>query len=299
MSRRMMAGAVAGLVALAGCSGGSGGGRVRVTYSGSASTASTSTASASTASASSTPETTTSASSTSAGATEGGDEAPDTREAIPGPEVEVAALSKAPTIDGDQREWEKVPAYSVQTQVGGKGSTKAISSWRLGWDENALYLFARAADPALTQTHVQRPWLIGTGDAIGLEIGTFRDRVSTTKLDAKDTRILIAPNETGGTLRAIAKAGGDDFDQGTTWTSGSAVAKRTASGWVVEAAIPWSDLGQKPKAGLTLAGQLLQADAVASGAKRGSLAALLSNNPQRRGSGLKWRFAWGQLTLQK
>ena len=220
------------------------------------------------------------------------------RPLVPGPRITAEHTAKAPTIDGSDRDWPARPAYTVDQQVGGKDRTTARASWRLGWNSNTLFVFVKVTDPDLTQTHLQRPWLIGTGDAVGLELGTYTTRIATDRMGARDVRILIAPTETGGTLRALAYPEGANFAAGTTWTTGAAIAKRTVSGYVVEAAIPFETLRvEKPRAGMKLAANLLLADAVATGAKRGSLGALLSNNEQRRGSGAKWRFTWGVLEL--
>lgn len=223
-----------------------------------------------------------------------------TRPLVAGPRITAAHLAKAPRIDGLDGDWPQVTAYQVSTKVSGTGAGAISSSWRLGWNSHTLFVFATVTDPNLTQTHLQRPWLIGTGDAIGLEVGTFTTKVATDRMGARDVRILIAPTETGATLRAVARAQGPGFATGQVWTSGAAQTRRTSSGYDVEAAIPWSTLRvEQAGIGTKLAANLLLADAISSGAKRGALSAQLSNNPQRRGTGVKWRFAWGVLELTK
>lgn len=222
------------------------------------------------------------------------------RAAVPGPTVTATKVKRAPTIDGATSDWAGFPTYAVDTRIGGQRSVKSVATsvWRLGWDAGNLYVLAVVTDPALTQTHPLRPWAIGTGDSIAIEIGPYTNPVRIDRLAARDTRILIGPAESGGTLRAVAGADGAGFATGTTWRTGSAVALRTASGWRVEAAIPWSTLRvDKPGPGAKLSLNLLLADAIPSGAKRGSLGALYSNNPQRIFAGAKARYAWGRLAL--
>lgn len=222
------------------------------------------------------------------------------RAAVPGPTVTATKVTRAPRIDGATDDWSGFPTYAVDTRVGGSRSvtSAATSSWRLGWDADNLYVLAVVKDPTLTQTHPLRPWAIGSGDSVGIEIGAYTNPLPADRLGSRDTRILIGPTESGGTLRAVAYADGAGFATGGVWTSGSAVAVRTASGWRVEAAIPWSTLkvnAPGPTAKLSM--NLLLADAIPSGAKRGSLGALYSNNPQRIFAGAKARYAWGRLAL--
>lgn len=222
------------------------------------------------------------------------------RAAVPGPTVTATKVTRAPRIDGATDDWSGFPTYAVDTRVGGSRSVRSTASatWRLGWDRDNLYILAVVKDPTLTQTHPLRPWAIGSGDSVGIEIGAYTNPLPADRLGSRDTRILIGPTESGGTLRAVAYADGAAFATGGVWTSGAAVAVRTASGWRVEAAIPWSTLkvnAPGPTAKLSM--NLLLADAISSGAKRGSLGSLYSNNPQRIFAGAKARYAWGRLAL--
>ena len=221
-----------------------------------------------------------------------------TRPGVPGPTITARPARSTPRVDGLADEWVRHQEYAVATRVGGAPSTRLTSAWRLAWDTRALYLFADVTDPVVTQTHPLRPWLIGSGDSIGLELGRYTTNVRTDRLGSRDVRILIGPSESGATLRARATPDGAEFGRGTTWTTGAAVVRRTRSGYAVEAAIPWEALNVvSPKAGLRLSANLLLADAVPTGADRGSLRTLMSHNPQRVGAGIRSRFAWGVLTL--
>lgn len=278
--------------------------RQQARASASARAATTASSTSSTAAASSSPSSSSSsssgASSSTTSASSSASVGANERPLVPGPTVAATKLAKPPTIDGRAAgdDWADVKAFASNALVGGEGKVKVSGSWRVGWDKANLYILAAVTDPALTQTHTLRPHLIGTGDAVGIELGDYREAIRTDKYAGHEVRAWMGPLETGGVIRALLTTRGDSFVPGPAFTAGDVAVRRTGQGYVVEAALPWSALGQGgAKAGDRFAANFLLADAVSSGGDRGKPSTLMSNNEGRSGNALRDRFTWGVLEL--
>lgn len=242
------------------------------------------------------PEPTSTSTSPSSTASVGANERP----LVPGPTVAAAALDEAPTIDGRTAgdPWSAATTFTTDEQVDGEGKPVTSAKWKVGWDADNLYILAIVTDPAIVQTHTLRPYLIGTGDVVGFELGEHLEVVRTDRFAGGETKTFIGPLEAGGVTRTLLEASGDTFEPGAAFTQGNAIVRRTSDGYVAEAAIPWSAYGlDDAKPGATYAANFLLADAVSSGADRGKAATLQSNNEQRRGNNVRFRYTWGVLEL--
>lgn len=226
--------------------------------------------------------------------------APGMAVAAPGVAMTAQRVAAPPVIDGVAADWADRPPSVSDHVIAPDGATSAVSArWWLSWDDQALYLFASVTDPVITQTHAGEPSQIYRGDSVSFELGPSADQVSIERLDDRDVHVLIGPTEDHRWVRAINVAGGTFLVTGPPWDSGQVVVVPTATGYDVEAAIPWATLHVAPPvAGLVLAANLNVSDAVADGPHRGELAAMLSNNPERTTNAASKRNVWGTLLLE-
>jgi MYXO-CTERM domain-containing protein len=137
------------------------------------------------------------------------------------------------------------------------GAGAASATFRMLWDESALYVAADVSDTRLS--------VIGTGhdgelwDADGVELlfDPLRERSAST--DMSDRHLIVTA--AGDELEARGAGASEDrsFVIGATTvvtTQGTVGSGMPASGYRVVAAIPWSGLGVTPAAGLVLGADL-------------------------------------------
>jgi hypothetical protein len=155
--------------------------------------------------------------------------------ATPTPQAD-SACEFSPSVTGVLSDWAwstGVPFSSVTKTV--LGQTFGISAlFKILWDSNNLYLGVQVTDSQLTNNGAS-PW---QGSAVELYLNTANDRSLT--ITSHDFEYVFGWGNT------------------TPWeingrTSGVKMATTTIStGYVVEAAIPWSTLGTAPPQGATL-----------------------------------------------
>jgi hypothetical protein len=134
---------------------------------------------------------------------------------------------------------------------------QASATFRLVWDESALYVAADVTDPLLS--------VIGTGhdgelwDADGVELLLDPTHAKSATADASDRHLIVTV--AGDVLEARGAGAGEDrsFVIGATTvvtTQGTVGSGMPATGYRVVAAVPWSGLGVTPAAGLVLGADL-------------------------------------------
>ncbi|GAA5159264.1 CHAT domain-containing protein [Ornithinimicrobium tianjinense] len=208
-------------------------------------------------------------------------------------------------LDGDAGEWPVGSIYDTATLVAPEGGPVEArdlqTSWRLGWDDDNLYLWAHVYDPVPSQA------ASGTGawrgDSVHFEFGPARDEVSTETLDPADVHVIIGWTADGSQLTAINPAVAGGIGTGSAGLGGgTAVVVTDFAGktYTVEASVPWSALhvDAAPAAGATFAMNLNVSDAQAFTTEPGALNGMWSNNPARALNDVKYRHLWGRLTLQ-
>ena len=226
---------------------------------------------------------------------------PPPRAAVPGPTVGAEALASPVTVDGLDGDWAAgAPRYDTRTVIVPAGSRPtATSSWRIGWDREALHLFVEVVDAEITQTHAAELSQLFKGDSVSFEIGRFVDPAPTGALPPGDLHVLFGPTPDGRVLRTANIARRADFVAGPAFTAGEAAVVVTSDGYDLEASIPWSALGlPEPAAGDRFAMNLVLADAVREGDKVGQLHRMSTNNPGRTTNSVSRRFAWGVLEIR-
>ena len=161
----------------------------------------------------------------------------------------------APTIDGLLGDWSGLPLTTSQYRVysvgGWDGSDDVVAAWRLGWDESALYVAVDVTDNIHVQTESGNQ--IFRGDSLDMQIDTDPG-ARATRVNPRTLQIIFSPGDFAGLppsyFRFQGTAGGQVADAQVTTIQ--VAARKTATGYTLEAAIPWSALNVTPAPGLTL-----------------------------------------------
>ena len=160
-----------------------------------------------------------------------------------------AARIAAPRIDGDLSEWAGQPTYDspflVYWDDGWDNTNDGTVRWHLGWDDANLYIAARVTDNLHVQT--QSGNMVYQGDSLEIQIDT--DGGAATSVSPSEFQVNLSAgdfvtippsaNLSQGTI------GGGMFDAPGGHQINVA-AQRTADGYTVEAAVPWSNLFTGP-----------------------------------------------------
>jgi hypothetical protein len=214
------------------------------------------------------------------------------------PAVEVVAPRFTPSLDGDPAEWAGQPMFSspftVFTDEEWDGSDDLTVNWHVGWDDAFLYFAFMVVD----DTHAQNQTGNQTfrGDSIELQVDANRAGDFGPTISPDDFQISLSPGDFGALppstwlFQGTADGSMTDAPAGHTIT---AVSRRTADGYTLEAAIPWFDLGIAPAPGLVigLAANANDNDRPGTAAQE----VMKSNAPGRRFGD---PTTWGTLTLQ-
>ncbi|WP_420645048.1 protein kinase domain-containing protein [Candidatus Leptofilum sp.] len=162
----------------------------------------------------------------------------------------------APTIDGNLDEWLGVTpvlaAHRTFEDASWDGSEDLTAAWQLAWDGNNLYLAVTVTDDIHAQS--QSAHLIFQGDSVDMQLDTNRQGDLSNSLNSDDFQITFSPGDFNAlppsVWRWTATSGGTIVD-----APDHAIivqSRRTESGYVVEAAVPWRDLNVTPSTGLVL-----------------------------------------------
>lgn len=159
-------------------------------------------------------------------------------------DVACPRLASAPKIDGDLADWAGRPAVEMS-----KPELEDLSVDRacLGWDDTGLHLAIAMRDGKLLNP--------GTGS--GIAKGDCAD-LRLVLPDGRLVRLLLSPVSAGGTpamhlsTRVGVKGPISELAMGTVPTADGAgvrwASRSDASGWTVEAMVPWSLLSITPAA---------------------------------------------------
>ncbi|GIK56032.1 MAG: hypothetical protein HND44_03915 [Chloroflexi bacterium] len=170
--------------------------------------------------------------------------------------VTAVYLSAPPTLDGNLDEWDSIPPFTaphiVEQESSWDGTMDVESLWRMGWDNQNLYLAVAVTDNVHVQTRETK--FAYLGDSLELQFDTNVQADYGPGVNSDDYQYVVSPgnfsDQAAGAFRFRGDAQGamSDFIG-----SGAQVAARqTAVGYNLEMAIPWSDLALQPAAGLVL-----------------------------------------------
>lgn len=164
--------------------------------------------------------------------------------------VTAVNLPSPPTIDGNLDEWNDVPPFTAANIVEQEGSwdgTMDIESrWRLGWDDQNLYLAVTVTDNVHVQTRESK--FAYLGDSLELQFDTNIQADYGPGVNSDDYQYVISPGNFAelppGSYRFRGDAQGvmNDF----IGSGANVAALKTSAGYNVEIAIPWSDIGVQP-----------------------------------------------------
>jgi hypothetical protein len=219
---------------------------------------------------------------------------------LPPPASDVVAprASAAPVIDGDAAEWAGLPAYSsphlVFTADTWDGSDDLAASWQVSWDDANLYLVVNVIDDVHAQNQTGNQTF--RGDSVELQVDADRAGDYGPSLSPDDYQLALSPGDFAAVppsaFRFQGTTGGEMRDAAAP-QSIVVAARPSDGGYVLEAAIPWGDLGLTPSAGLVIGLAMNVNDNDSPGTAAQEI--MKSSAPNRR-------FAdpttWGTLTLQ-
>lgn len=212
--------------------------------------------------------------------------------------LDVARLAFTPTLDGDLTEWAYVvpritTSYITERLDSWDGSMDVEAIWQLGWDEQYLYAAVCVHDNLYVQTDEAK--FAYFGDSLELQLDTELDADYGPQVSPDDFQYVISAGNfadlPAGAFRFQGDTAGSMND--APGTQARAAAQRTAEGYNLEFAIPWSDLGVRPQTGLRLGIALSVNDNDTPGSRQQEL--MLSHISSRL-----WLdpSSWGVLTLQ-
>src|SRR2546422_562474 len=152
------------------------------------------------------------------------------------------------TVDGSLGEWSGATAV----QFSGRSNTATAY---LQWDATNLYVAFQVTDSQLNALATTRDnATLWRDDAVEIYIDTHNDRASTLQTD--DYHFLVNLNNVQRDLRGTGS--GEDSTWNATWQSAVQLQGTlnnngdTDSGYTVEIAIPWAQIGVTPVSGMIL-----------------------------------------------
>jgi hypothetical protein len=216
--------------------------------------------------------------------------------ATTGGNVEAQRVSAAPQIDGDLAEWTDFPAYEsayvIHRAAGVTRAPTLRAVWRLGWDEQYLYLAVAVEDDVHVQNQTGN--LIFRGDSVEIQLETLYERRSS-RIGPSNFQVILSPGDFGALPPSAFRFRGNDLGQIRDYIGHNivVVARQTAVGYNLEAAIPWADLHHTPAAGQVLGLALNANDNDTPDTAVQEM--MMSNVPTRT---LTDPTSWGTLTLR-
>lgn len=170
--------------------------------------------------------------------------------------VEATPALSPPTIDGDLSEWVGIRAYESTYRVfsapSWDGTDDLTAVWRLAWDATNLYIAVTVTDDVHVQTQTGNQ--IFRGDSVDMQFETNLARASS-QLGPSNFQITFSPGNFAGLPPSAFRFQGTSQGQMLDAPGGHRVtvaAQKTAVGYNLEAAIPWSDLNVTPFTGLVM-----------------------------------------------
>jgi len=150
---------------------------------------------------------------------------------------------KQVVIDGRLDEWRDVPLIPIERKQG-KDFIEPVklpgTGFRLGWDEQHLYLAVQVRDEAIVNVH--RGKKLWNGDAVELFLEIDREPDAIERIYDDDCyKFILAPTSADGSP-AVAVVGNPKLPVDYVPAGVRLAVRRTADGYVLEAALPASEL---------------------------------------------------------
>ncbi len=171
--------------------------------------------------------------------------------------IEISALSGVLQIDGNLGDWPDVStvnsSFRVYAADGWDGSEDLTAVWYLTYDQENLYIGIDITDD--THVQIESGNQIFRGDSVDIQFDTDRAGDYAARLSPDDFQITLSPGDFGSLPPAAFRFQGTVENQILDAPGGHRVtvaAQKTEQGYVMEAAIPWSDLSLTPSEGLVI-----------------------------------------------
>ncbi len=163
---------------------------------------------------------------------------------------QAAYLYSPPTLDGSWDEWSNTAYPATYVVYGGSnwtGGDDLEASFRVGWDEDYLYLAVKVKDDVYVQNAKQAELYLGDSLELLLDTDLYGD-FYWNQLSYDDYQLGISPGrpEVDGTREAYLWFPGSIEGERSSTQIGSL---RSDGVTRIEAAIPWSTFGVSPYAG--------------------------------------------------
>jgi len=201
--------------------------------------------------------------------------------------AKVARVSDALAVDGRLDGWPNFPPESLSdaNQVVGSEKVGLQGSFRLAWNDMALFLLIAVSDPTPMHNDQQGSGL-WNADAVELFIG-HEQLEKAGSLLFSDRQVLLGAGKPEGTCRwHVVNA-----TPGAPGCTVEAIPRVDGKGYVLEAAVPFALLGFTPKPGMVLRFDL----AIDDGASGQGRQRQIAWNGTERNSGD--RGVWGRAVL--
>jgi len=216
-------------------------------------------------------------------------------------DLPVGCATTAPLMDRNFAEWDELPSITVTDQVAPAGVPNAGdlgAIWQGTWDQDALYLHAQVADPAVREVDVTQPSQFWRGDSISFEFGPDPRGLGAGDpvRDGLDRHVMIGVTADGAAA-AVNVAARSNFPAGQAEPAITTAAVRTDYGYEIEVRIPWVALGVgRPSRGDVFAANLNVSDAAIS--REWVLGRMISSNLDRTGANQLHPGTWQWLVLE-
>ena len=154
-----------------------------------------------------------------------------------------ARVHASVAIDGALSEWSSVPGIALDPSAAGSDNSATV---KLAWDASNLYAAFSVVDGSIVVNEGGRDGELWDGDAVELMIDTSAG--ASSALGPSAFHLLINAN---GDLTDERGTASGTWDR--SWTANATYrVVRTAAGYDVEMAVPWSSLGVVPCAGVRI-----------------------------------------------
>ncbi|MEZ4516671.1 MAG: sugar-binding protein [Chloroflexota bacterium] len=174
-----------------------------------------------------------------------------------GTQAAAVRLPSPPTIDANLGEWPGTPStaseFIVYSATSWDGSDDLAADWQLAWDNDNLYIAVSVTDDIHAQNQTGNT--IFRGDSLDMQFDTMRAEDFGPAVSPDDFQITLSPGDFAGLPPSAFRFQGttsDSMVDAAGLNSIRVAAQPTATGYILEAAIPWQDLNMTPVEGMEI-----------------------------------------------